>query len=133
MPHRMFVALKGPPLVAGTDRIKTVAVLDKMKSGAVSTWRRSGRFVLVSVTRRERSRSRLELAASRCRSVGRFSLVRCPSSAAGSTDSWQESELLCDLSVRLGVEPTPRLATRCFPLEGARGAPFLTPCRLAKR
>jgi hypothetical protein len=38
----------------------------------------------------------LGLVASRWRSVGRFSLVRCPSSAAGSTDSWSESELLCD-------------------------------------
>jgi hypothetical protein len=48
------------------------------------SWR-SGRFVLMAVTRCERW---LELVASRCRSVDRFSLIRCPSSAAGSTYTW---------------------------------------------
>jgi hypothetical protein len=34
--------LKGPPLVAGTGKIKTVVVLDGMKSNAVPDWMKSG-------------------------------------------------------------------------------------------
>jgi hypothetical protein len=71
----MFVVVLESPLVAGTGRIKTVAVLDGMKSDAVSTGWRSSRFVLVAVTRRERFRSRLVGARSFSMQVGRSVLT----------------------------------------------------------
>jgi hypothetical protein len=101
----------GPPLVSGTGRMKTVAVLDVMKSGAVPdrmksgadlTGRRSGRIVLVTVKWHEHSRSWLAGARSFLMQVGFHSFV-------------------------VQVAPLDPLTL------GAMEAPFLISCRLAER